>query len=180
MKQRKHSTSQGFTLIELMATMVVGIILLATGGATYFSFQERQEAEKVATELQRFAVQTRARARSQDKEGCPSTSVVGYSLIIDPASQQVTSTGFCGTGKYTAIPGGDVASYTIPAPVDVVFDGTTVVDAGVITSTRQVEFFSLMGGATVAHDTHIDISRGGVTHRFTISPGGEISGVIKL
>jgi len=185
MKRFKHSASQGFTLIELMATIVVSMILLVTGGATYLQFQERQEAEKVATELQRFAVKTRARARSQDTSGCtpgPLNKVVGYSLEFNSAVNQVQSVGFCGTGKASASQDIVVATYAIPAPVDIEFGGSTVVDEGDVTATESVVFFSLMGGATVQNASAgtIDVSRGGVTYRFIMSPGGEISSVQKV
>ncbi len=184
MQPLNHSNSQGFTLIELMATMVVGMILLITGGVTYMQFQERQEAEKVATELQRFVVKTRSRARSQDAEGCttPGQKVVGYTFTFDSALDQVESTGFCGTGKYSATNGSIVDAYPIPAPVDIEIDGSPVVVNGSVTNSRSITFFSLTGGATVqnSNDGTIDVSRGGVTYRFVISPGGEISSVQKV
>lgn len=186
MKSSIHQNSQGFTLIELMATMVVGLILLVVGGVAYLRFQERHDAEKVATELQRFAVQTRAKARSQDAEGCTTglnIKVIGYSLVFNGPANQVQSRGHCGSGKYDINPSESavVSGYEINAPVDITFDGNLIVNSGVWGSTTNtISFYSLMGGATVDNDTDIEVSRGGVTYQFTISPGGEISAVTKL
>ena len=186
MQRFKHSASQGFTLIELMATIVVSMILLVTGGATYLQFQERQEAEKVATELQRFIVKTRARARSQDAESCtvPGDKVVGYSFTFNTTLDQVESMGFCGDGKYdtTNTAGTVTDTYPIPAPVDIEIDGSPLVVNGSVTNSRTITFYSLTGGATVQNTSAgtIDVSRGGVTYRFIVSPGGEISSVQKV
>lgn len=188
MKQPTPHNLQGFTLIELMATMVVGLILLTVGGATYLRFQERLDAEKVATELQRFVVQTRAKARSQDAEGCAvPDKVIGYSLLFNPSAQLVQSVGYCGTGKFSATNSTTpVSTYEITVPVDIDFDGIPIVSNGAWADDAEVTFYSLMGGAsviingaTVVDDADIEVSRGGVTYQFTISPGGEISAVTK-
>ncbi len=182
MKQPTLHNHQGFTLIELMATMVVGLILLTVGGATYLRFQERLDAEKVATELQRFVVQTRAKARSQDAEGCTvPDKVIGYSLVFNSSDDEVQSVGYCGSGKFSATNSPTpVSTYEITVPVDVFYDGEQIVVGGVWGSvSKSVSFYSLMGGATVDDDTDIEVSRGGVTYQFTLSPGGEISAVTK-
>lgn len=164
--------SQGFTLIELMATMIIGIILLVGGGAAVLRAQDRQQAETVATELQRFMVQTRARARAQDREGCPGTpGVIGYEFSFDNTTNPTASAkGLCGPDKWNPALGAEVATYSSNASVVIV------------PSSLTVDFYSLYGGANISgggSDQDIAVDNGGVRYVFTVSPGGEISSVRK-
>lgn len=172
----------GFTLIELMATLVIAMILITVGLVSYIGFQERYEAERVAQELQRFFVQARARSRSLDQEGCSSGSVVGYrTQYIPGASPQGSTYGWCGTGKYSAAPGDTVATYTSPSNSAVVtINGTTTV--------FSITFYSypVYGGAMIEYNSsqhssgEIRVSNGGATYSFTVGSAGEISAVTRL
>lgn len=171
MKALPYQGSQGFTLIELMATMIIGIILLVGGGAAVLRAQDRQQAEIVATELQRFMVQTRARARTQDREGCLTPGVIGYQFAFSNSpSLEASATGLCGQDKWAPTPGSVVATYSSNASVEIAPPNLTV------------GFYSLYGGANISAggSSQIVVSNGGVSYGFTVSPGGEISSVEKI
>lgn len=169
--------SNGFTLIELMATMVVGMILLVSGGVMYFRFQSRQQAEVVARGLQKFVVATRQRARTLDREGCPTgPGVVGYKFTFNSTSSpQATALGQCGLDRVTPPADGVVvADYTLPASVDSVsFNGN---------SSQDVLYYaySLYGGTDLGSDVTVNVENGGATYQFTLGTGGEISEVERL
>ena len=105
----------------------------------YYGHKDRQQAETVATELQRFMVQTRARARAQDREGCPGTpGVIGYEFSFDNTTNPTASAkGLCGPDKWN--PAWElIATHSSNASVVIV------------PSSLTVDFYSLYGGANIS------------------------------
>lgn len=141
---------QGFTLIELMVTMVIGSILLALGSVAVFSLRNTSEQSGAATQmLSQFRkvaelAQSEGRTYCMDLSGtrnyrawryaCSGSTAVNYEPARTTPSSRVTfaSTG----GSTTNCPSGDRCVYFYPR-------GTATAATITITSSARSKVYTL-------------------------------------
>lgn len=163
---RRSETSQlGFTMIEMLVTVGVGLLLVGLGIAGYLGFNDRQKILSAAREIETIFQTGANKARSGDLGGC--TQLEAYRLTFVTAADPVTASlaSVCSDATVTV-----TKTYTLPA-------GVTVSFAPVIT---QIEFPVLQGGfrfSPSTPDVDVTLTNDAVTssYVFTLSQGGDIN-----
>lgn len=150
---------RGFTLIELMITIVISMLILSGGIAAYFNFNDRQVLLGAGKQVQTSLRGAQTKARVGDRPaGCP--KLVGYSVQSIGGGTQVQVSVVCdnGAGVLSSITD---STYTLPTQPVVTVSGL------------NVRFGVLKTGVTGVGT--VTLTAGSLSYSFTISQGGEIS-----
>lgn len=173
---------RGFSLIELMVSLAILGILLGSGVAMFSQFQDRREAEAVARELRQFMVQARSKARSQASAGCiTGQKLVRYRVEIHDGASYAEMKPICADLSESRFEGNEGSEdsweryqFSTPAMMD--------------KFSEWVEFYSQLGGATMADDIgnsdsdpnreqEFVVMKGDYKYGFVVHGSGEIGSV---
>ena len=163
---RDNTTAQdGFTMVEMLVTVGVGLLLVGLGIAGYLGFNDRQKILSAAREIETIFQTGANKARSGDLGGC--TQLEAYRLTFVTATDPVTANlaSVCADTTVTV-----TKTYTLPAGVAVSF----------APNIAQVDFPILQGGfrfSPSTQDVDVTLTNAAVTssYVFSVSQGGDIN-----
>lgn len=148
----------GFTLIEMIVAVAIIVIVTGFSIASFIRFNDRQQVQTAARELQLQlrAAQTKARVR-ETPTGCSTLE----RFRVSRSGSVLTTSAVCINGGSTQVV--PVNTWTIPS-------GITITPA-----TFSVEYKTLHGGATTTPDSPLVLRVAGYdSYEFEISRGGDI------
>jgi prepilin-type N-terminal cleavage/methylation domain-containing protein len=155
----------GFSLIELLVSVAIGLLLISLGIAGYVNFNERQKVINSARELETVFQAAQVKAQSGDLGGCTQLDEykVEFTTTVDPIV--VTLTPVCGDATL-----GTAKTYQLST-------GTTLTFSPAIST---IHFPVLRQGVSFTPPaTQVDFnftsSAVTQTYTFTLAQGGDIS-----
>ncbi len=161
----RFQTQRGFTMLEMLVAVGVGLLLVGLGIAGYLGFNDRQKILSGAREIESIFQTGANRAQTGDLGGC--TQLAAYRLTftttVDPVTADLASVCSDGTVAITK-------SYTLPAGVEVSF----------VPGLTYVEFPVLQGGFRFnpsAASVGVTLTNFAVTQSyvFSVSQGGDMN-----
>lgn len=155
----QQKSQGGFTLIELIVAVTIMVLLTGGGIASYITFNDNQQLEGSARQIQSYLRAAQTKARVGDRPtGC--TRLEAYKVAVPASTNQLQLLTVCDGGVETQV---QVTELTNVESVST--------DQG---SGLAVEFRVLHGGSSF--DGEVTVSSPSNTREtFTISSGGEIS-----
>jgi prepilin-type N-terminal cleavage/methylation domain-containing protein len=164
MPNHAHS-ARGFTLIEMLVSIAIGLIMIAVGIAGYLDFNQRQKILNSAKEFEVILQTAQTKARLGDLGGCDvlAAYIVTFDTAVDPIVATVSPV--CTVGSAT-----DTKTFSLET-------GTTMDLAPVVTS---LSYPVLQGGVVFAPATNsLTVTFGSQTtseeYVVTMTRGGDIS-----
>jgi prepilin-type N-terminal cleavage/methylation domain-containing protein len=149
----------GFTLIELIVAVTIMVLLTGGGIASYISFNDNQQLEGSARQIQSYLRAAQTKARVGDRpEGC--ARLEAYKVVVPAATSQLQLLSVCDEGVETQV-----------QVTELVNVESVSTDQG---SGLDVAFKVLHGGSSFDGQVTVS-SSSGRNEVFTISSGGEIS-----
>ena len=166
--QRQHF---GFTLIELLITVAIAAIVVGGSIAGFVRFNERQEVQNTAKEVQQLMRTAQSKARVRD---APDAAVDGPCFKLTSYQVERTANAFtlkpnCELESGAASLGTEVGNVAIPT-------GMTVNPAAGLTT----DFTTLENGVVFSDGSTSKVfsfAKNGYTYSFTVSANGNISNV---
>lgn len=168
------NNNQGFTLIEILVVTTISLLLAGGALAGFLEFNERQQLQTKAKELQTLFRSAQVKARSGEGAGdCralnPVSQLRGYQVVYSTNSTTATLLRVCkevASANYTTTAISEVDLTTAPA-----------------SEAFQLEFLALKGGVIISDDqtisapTELEISLTGSnnTYDFAVTNTGEIT-----
>ncbi len=114
------SSSEGFTLIELVIVFTIIIILSSVGLASFSSYSKQQALQTAAFDVETMINVAKSRTLSQVKPGdCSGLTLEGYEIIFNKSTGQYNLQVLCG-GTFFPVP----SAKTLPNGI--YFDASTV------------------------------------------------------
>ncbi len=153
---------RGFTLIEMLVTVGIGLLLATLGITGYIRFNDRQKILNSTRELETIFQTAAVKAQGGDLGGC--TQLAGYRVTVATTVDPVTATlsSICQDGTVTT-----VSSYTLVNGIGVSFvPGLNYIDfpvlqGGVIFNPSATSVTATFTNTALNLSYAVDISRGG-------------------
>lgn len=158
----RRRTSQGFSLIELLITIVIFLLLLSVGIANFIRFNDRQKVTESVRKIKSSLQLAHTRTRTGDLGGCD--LLAGYSVTSSVQPDQLTHvvvSAECDDGssaiseEITLFP-----SVTVSPAIDVFYE--------VISG-----YVCLTSDCTNADETYT-VDNSGMTYSFVVTNAGEV------
>lgn len=147
---------RGFTLIELMVTVVIMGLLVGGGVAAYSGFNERQQVVTKGKEVMQFIRTAQKKASSGEKPSGCSDKLTAYKVeVVLPSEIQLLA--LCSGGSSPE---------------------TLSIDPLTFGANTDFSFLTVGGGTSLSADEIIEVKNGSTTYQITISHAGSISGSV--
>lgn len=149
----------GFTLVEMMVTIVILLLVTMGGLAAYNGFNDKQKVSGAAQEFAVFLREAQKRIKSGDKPaGCGTNSLDDYRVTIQNSASPARIYAYCGGGTVL------VDSFTLPSGLSF----------GLTSSPMTVIFSGLTGGASPASVFKVRMGNQ-IIYQIDVEAGGVIS-----
>jgi prepilin-type N-terminal cleavage/methylation domain-containing protein len=148
-----QNRTAGFTLIEMLISVVIMLALVGGGIAAFITFNDRQTVLAGAKDLKLSFRSAQIKARAAERPDL-CDSLQAYAVQMTAGSGQVTTSAICANGDYT------IDSYLLKNDV-------------VSQDTIDVQFLVLHGG--VRNPGTVTLAKGSHEYSLTVTQGGEIT-----
>jgi prepilin-type N-terminal cleavage/methylation domain-containing protein len=155
----QNQRTSGFTLIELIVAISIMVLLVGGGITSYLTFNDNQQLEGSARQIQSYLRAAQTRARVGDRPvGC--TKLEAYKVLVAASSSELQLLTVCDGGVETLV------------------NTTQLVNVESVTTDQgpglSIEFLVLYGGTDFNGVVTVS-SSSGRDETFSVSSGGEIS-----
>lgn len=153
---------QGFTLIEMLVTVAIGLLLATLGITGYIRFNDRQKILNSARELETIFQTAAVKAQGGDLGGCTQLARYRVTLVTTADPVTVALSSVCQDGTVTA-----VSNYALVNGIGISFTpGLNYIDfpvlqGGVIFNPSATNVTATFTNTALNSSYTVDISRGG-------------------